>query len=169
VQGLQVAWRRAAVDVVDRDAVVVGAGGAARAVVVALARAGARSVLVYARNPLAAEAVVQQAHDLGLTSSRWNAPVAGGLVVLATSTLPDAPAALLAQLVTGLPAATVVHDLQVGPAAFLARNAALRAGHTFLDGTTLLLAQAQAALTAFLGESVSRDVERALLRGYLSG
>lgn len=143
VVGLLTAWRRASVDVRDRVVAVVGAGGAARAVVVAAREAGARAVAVHARRPEAAALLEARARALGLDVVDEGAH----LVVLAVGALDDAGATIK----RALRGPGAVHALSVGTAARTSRDAALRAGCVFLDGTSMLLARAQVALGLFLG------------------
>lgn len=154
VVGLTTAWRRAAIDVTDRVVAVVGAGGAARAAVVAARDAGARAVTVSARNAEAAQALAQLARAHGLDVV--DAPAQ--LVVLASSALDDAGAAIA----RALRGPGSVHELRYGAAARPSRDAALLAGHVYLDGTPMLLAQAQAALGLFLGGTLPDHARRAM-------
>jgi shikimate dehydrogenase len=60
----------AGVSLAGADVLVIGAGGAARAVAVGLAREGARSITVLARDPHAAQQVVRACDGLGLRDGR---------------------------------------------------------------------------------------------------
>jgi shikimate dehydrogenase len=161
IRGLQVAWHRASIVVDDRTIAIVGTGGAARAAVVAAADAGARGVIIHGRRRGAVDALVAHAASLGLTAGTSSAqPIA--LVVLAASDLDD-PAATIA---AALPLRAVVHELRYGPRSFASRNAALRAGHLFVDGTSMLLAQAEAAAALFAGRPLT-DTEREAARAAL--
>ena len=164
IRGLLVAWHRASVVVDDRVVAVVGSGGAARAVVVAAADAGARAVVVHARRLAQAEAVVALAASLGLRAGV--ADQASDVVVLAAADLDD-PAAWIARAAK---ATAVVHELRYGHRAVASRNAALCGGHLFVDGTSMLLAQAEAAAALFAGRALSdgeRDAARRALVGAL--
>jgi shikimate dehydrogenase len=154
VAGLLFAWRRAALHVEGRTVALLGAGGVARSVVFAAHAAGARAVVIHARRPEAAAGVRDVARGLGLEA--WVAPPGSPvgtaapeatLAVVAATALEE-PGSWLARVLQG-PGA--VHDLRYGPRTLAMRDAALRAGHLFSDGTLMLLAQAQAALGAFLG------------------
>jgi shikimate dehydrogenase len=156
VEGLLYAWRRGSVTVTDRAIVVFGAGGAARAVVVAAARAGAKQVGVIARRPDEAKKIEALAQSLGL--STWTrAHEAPALVVMATPTV-DAPESVLRGVLVH-PA--TVHDLRVRPETSV-RNAALTLGHLYLEGTTMLLGQGIRALELFVGEKIAPDARRAM-------
>jgi shikimate dehydrogenase len=149
VVGLLVAWRRAAFVVEGRSVAVIGAGGAARAVVVAVAEAGAARLIVHARRREASAVLVALA-----AAQRLDASIADGrpddiadVVVVAASDLDDPGAWLSRSSSTG----GVVHDLRYGARAIGVRDAALRRGARFADGTTMLLAQAEAAAALFQG------------------
>ncbi len=146
VGGLLFAWKRSALHIEGRTVAVVGAGGAARAVVVAAQQAGARGVVVHARSAARANGLVALAASLGLEGIAADEPCGASVAVLAASALDD-PAAAIARALAG-PGA--VHELRYGAAARPSRDAALGAGHLFVDGTLMLLAQAQAALSLFL-------------------
>lgn len=164
VEGLLVAWRRANLHVRGRTVAVVGAGGAARAVVVAAARAGACGVEVHARNPAAATALAERAASLGLAAAVMNEPARATLAVLAATDL-DEPARWIGRAL-GAPAA--VHDLRYGPRTGTTRDAALRAGHLYADGSQMLLGQAEAALAAFRGEPLPEAAVHAMRRALAS-
>jgi shikimate dehydrogenase len=165
VTGLLVAWRRAGFHVDGRVLAVIGAGGAARAVVVAAAEAGANAVVVHARRPEAAAGLVALAGSCGLDVAVAGAvaDARGELAVVASSDL-DEPQGWLAR---ALRPGGEVHDLRYGVRATGVRNAALRAGARFADGTTMLLAQAEEAAALFLGRSLS-SVERDGMRDALA-
>jgi len=148
VAGLLEAWRRAAIPIEGRTIAIVGAGGAARATVVAAKDAGAARVVVHARRSEKAAALVAHAASVGLDAVVAG-PLAprGDLTVLAVSDLEG----IDGWLERSLGSTGVVHDLRYGARAFPARNAALRRGFLFLDGTSMLLAQALASATLFGG------------------
>jgi shikimate 5-dehydrogenase len=151
VEGLKVAWRRASLGLEGRRVAVIGAGGAARAAVVAAADAGARDVVFHARRRDAAGSLVGLAASLGLNAALADADVVpADLVVIAASELDDVDA----WLGRAIGATGVVHDLRYGRRAVAARNAALRRGLFFLDGASMLLAQALAAAALFAGEPI---------------
>lgn len=156
VHGLLAAWRRASIDVTDRVVAVVGAGGAARAALVAAKEAGARGVTLTARREEARGALAAEASALSLPVV--DEPAA--LVVLAASALDDAAGTIA----TALRGPGAVHELRYGAAARASRDAALRARHVFLDGTSMLLAQGQAAMALFLGGTLPGPAAAAMSR-----
>lgn len=179
IAGLEFSWRRANLHIEGRTVAIVGAGGAARAVVVAAQRAGARGVVVHARKMSAAVGIVNVATALGLdaaavsdgeSSPRLTSAVdenahetlGATVAVIAASGL-DAPGVWLDRALAG-PGA--VHDLRYGAVARSVRDAALARGHLFSDGTLMLLAQAQVALTIFvrapIGDAAASSMRLAL-------
>lgn len=164
IAGLIVAWHRASVVVVDKVVAIVGSGGAARAAVVAAADAGARGVVVHARRREPAADLVTLAQRLHLEAAVAGAVDAGNadVVVLAAADLDD-PGAWIRRAGR---AGAVVHDLRYGPRAHASRNVALTTGHLFIDGTSMLLAQAEAAAALFAGRALvdgERDAARRAL------
>ncbi len=132
-------------------AVVLGAGGAARAVVHALTRHGL-NVLVLNRTPARARALARR------FGCQW-----GGLEAREAARLPGGPALIVQTTSVGLKGAgdplpdytflpeQVVYDLVYGPGptAFLARARA--AGCRTIDGLAMLQAQAEAQFRLFTG------------------
>jgi shikimate dehydrogenase len=148
VEGLRLAWRRANVVIEGRRLAVIGAGGAARAVVVAAADAGARGIIVHARRREAGAGLVSLAATVGVDATLAGVDRgAADLLVVAASEL-DGVDGWLDRTVR---AAGVVHDLRYGARALSVRNAALRRGLVFLDGASMLLGQALAAARHFAG------------------
>lgn len=157
VAGLLVAWRRAALQVEGRRVVLFGAGGAARAAIVALAEARAGGVSVRARRHEAADAVRALAAREGLPADAGDGP--GGELLLVATPVVDDPEALVRE---ALRTPGAVHDLRYGPCTVPLRNAAVSAGHLFSDGTSMLLGQGIAALGAFLGQSLPAEAQAAM-------
>lgn len=147
VYGLGEAWRRASVNVLGRTVAIIGAGGAARAAVVACRDAGAERVVVYARRPEAAAQLLSLARTLGLRAELADDAPKARLAVFAVPAVDDERRWV--RRVLAEPG--VVHDLRYGRRGHALRNAALAEGHLFVDGTTMLLAQGRASLAAFLG------------------
>lgn len=168
VEGLLVAWRRAGFLLEGRTLAVVGAGGAARAVAVAAAETGVKRLVAHARRPEAAAAIVETALRAGVEAGVASATGddRGDVVVVAASDV-DVPAQWLART---LRPGGCVHDLRYGGRAVAVRDAALRAGARFADGTTMLLAQAEGAAALFAGRPLSvgeRERMRAALASWL--
>jgi shikimate dehydrogenase len=133
--------------------VVIGAGGAARAVVVALREAGASEIVVVARRPDPAIAAAGLAEGRGRVGSARDAPDAD-LVVNAT------PVGMVGERsVTHIPVVSgeslghgqVVVDLIYEPAETEWMAAARRGGATVLGGLGMLVHQAAAQLALWTG------------------
>lgn len=146
-------------------AVVIGAGGAARAVVSALRDAGVGQVTVVNRSLAAAEALASDA----LAYVPGMALPPADLVVNASSLGMVGQASLEVGLMD-LPAGAVVYDLVYAPLETgLLREARAR-GLVTVDGLEMLVGQAAVAFARFFGAEAprGRDAElRALLVGGL--
>lgn len=137
-------------------ALVLGAGGAARAVVCGLAEAGV-AVRVSARRPGAAESL----RDLGATVVSWPPVLDAPLVVNATSASWHHGDAFVASLPWTATQGLFV-DLAYGiPLAFL--KSAEAHGATVLDGLGMLVHQGALAFEMWTGESAPLDVMRGAL------
>jgi shikimate dehydrogenase len=141
-------------------AIVLGAGGAARAVVAALAAMGAPEIRLVNRTLARAEVL---ARDLGspatsITVHPWSerARVLAGCVLLVNATnLGMAGAPPLEFDIRGLPPAAVVADLVYVPLETPLLAAARRRGHPVVDGLGMLLHQGRPGFEAWFGVSVS--------------
>jgi shikimate 5-dehydrogenase len=146
-------------------AVIVGAGGAARSVSVALASAGVR-VSVAARRLEQAQSV---ASLTGAAISEWPPdPLSWDLLINATpvGTAPNIDASPLPQGYQFVPGATV-YDLVYNPPQTQLLTDAERAGCRTLGGLDMLVAQAQAQFEWWTGrrpnDRVMRDAALARL------
>ena len=146
-----------------KRALVLGAGGAARAAVVGLIDAGARSVTVAARRSQAAHALVVQLRPLAPPGATIDAAdmrdiSRGGfcgaidLLVQATSaTMTDDAEAFAASLpLAALPAHATVMDLVYAPLQTTVLRDAEALGLTAVDGLGMLVWQAALALELWL-------------------
>ena len=151
-------------------AVVLGAGGAGRAVVAALIEAGVPEIRLVNRTLARAEIL---AHDLAaprttITIHPWQRRDAvqqdAGLLVNATSLGMTGEEALDIDL-AGLPPAAVVVDIVYVPLETRLLAAARRRGHRVVDGLGMLLHQGRPAFTAWFGVpvSVTRELRAAVM------
>lgn len=136
-----------------RRCVVIGAGGAARAVVLALADAGAREVVVVNRSPERAEAAAELAGAAGRVAGHdrlGDALESASLLVNATPLgMTDGdPSPVPSEL---LRADLFVNDLIYHPAVTPLTTAATATGATALNGLGMLVHQAAAALRIWTG------------------
>jgi shikimate dehydrogenase len=132
--------------------VVVGAGGAARAVVLALQEAGASEVVVVARRPEAAVAAASLADRVGRVGSAREAPESD-LIVNATpiGMVGDESNQSSVVPAEALGPGQVVVDLIYDPAETAWMAAAARRGATVLGGIGMLVHQAAAQLERWTG------------------
>jgi shikimate dehydrogenase len=133
--------------------VVIGAGGAARAVILALSEAGASEIVVVARRPEPAVAAAGLAETRGRVGSARDAPDAD-LVVNATPVgmVGDgSPNHIPVVSAEALGAGQVVVDLIYEPAETEWMAAAARGGATVLGGLCMLVHQAAAQLALWTG------------------
>jgi shikimate dehydrogenase len=140
--------------------VVLGAGGASRAVVVALQEMGARSIILANRTPARADAL---AAEIGAATVPWDdAPGAvfpeADLLVNATSLGWHDELPVAADALTRLRPSAIVMDLTYRETAFL--RAAEQSGHRTIDGLGMLVHQGARALTLWTGREAPVDVMR---------
>jgi shikimate dehydrogenase len=151
--------RGASFDPAGRRCVVAGAGGAARAVVLALARAGAAEVAVVNRTPAHAAAAAGLAGPRGRVVTLAPQPVAealaaADLVVNATPVgMAGTPGAVAAWVLPPrhLRPGQVAADLVYAPRPTPWLAEAANAGATVLDGLGMLVHQAAAQLALWTG------------------
>lgn len=156
----------AEVDLADVPAVVIGAGGATRAVLFALARAGAGPVTIQARSPLKAAGLLA---TFGLKGDvvPMGAPLPddAGLVVNA-SPLGMVGQPPLAIDLSPLPEDAIVYDVVYAPLETPLLAAARARALETVDGLEMLIGQAALAFELLFGAAPPRDRDaelRALL------
>lgn len=149
-------------------AVVLGAGGAGRAVAAALVDAGAPAVRVVNRNVARAETL---ARDIGgpITVMGWDDRAAAlgdaGLLVN-TTVLGMTGQAALDLALDALPTAAVVNDIVYAPLETALLRQAKARGNTVVDGLGMLLHQARGGFKAWFG--VDPEVDAALRQAVLA-
>jgi shikimate dehydrogenase len=149
------------IEVRGRRCVVVGAGGAGRSVVRALAAAGAVDVAVINRTPERAASAALLAGPVGRVGTVDDVAVAS-LVVNATSVGMGAPTGGATPIPAGLIAAGhVVVDLVYQPLRTPLLEAAEAAGATPVDGLGMLVHQAALAFTLWTGQAPDLAAMRA--------
>ena len=162
-EGFVASLREAGVDPSGAAVAVLGAGGAARSVVDALARAGAASVAVVNRTPAKAAVAAALAGSAGVVGAREHVAAADivvnatsvgmGSVGAASDALPVDPALLRA--------GQVVADLVYHPLDTALLVAARAAGATTVDGLGMLVHQAALQQQLWLGALPDVAVMRA--------
>ncbi|MDP4003938.1 shikimate dehydrogenase [Methylobacterium sp. NEAU K] len=134
-------------------AVVLGAGGAARAIVVGLAERGLRRILVANRTPARAETVAALAPGIGAALAWDDLPAAlggAGLLVNTTSLGMKGQPPLDIDLAP-MPAGAAVADIVYAPLETDLLAAARRRGLAAVDGLGMLLHQAVPGFEAWFG------------------
>jgi len=153
-EGFMAALRRGAgFDPSERRCAVIGAGGAARAVVLALADAGAGEVIVVNRTPERAADAAALAGARGRTGSSEEV-AAADLVVNATPVGMDGGSAVGLVDAAMLGPGQVVVDLVYHPRRTPWLRTAEARGASVLGGMGMLVHQAAAQLVAWTGEDV---------------
>jgi shikimate dehydrogenase len=140
-------------DAAAGPAVVLGAGGAALAAVVALKRAGAKEIRILNRTERKAEAVARQGgagSEVLPWKSRGDALEGAGLLLNATSLGMSGQPDLELRL-DALPRSAVVYDIVYAPLETKLLAAARSRGNPVVDGLGMLLHQAVPAFEAFYG------------------
>jgi shikimate dehydrogenase len=143
-------------------AVVLGAGGAARAVAVALLEAGATALRVVNRTESRAEALVRDL-DGAVKVVPWehrSASLADAALLVNTTTLGMTGQPPLDLDLAGLPPEAVVSDIVYSPLETPLLTAARTRGNPVVDGLGMLLHQARPGFAAWFG--VKPEVDNAL-------
>ena len=139
----------------QRPAVVLGAGGAARAATAALLGAGCPEVRVVNRTAARAEELV---FAFKTRVSAWalnqadDAFAGAGVLVNAAAGGPLPP-------VDALPEGAAVMDMTYRPVETALLRAAKARGLVAVDGLAMLIAQARPSFEAFFGQAAPRDVD----------
>jgi shikimate dehydrogenase len=148
----------AELDWTGRDAVVVGAGGAARAILFALAQADIGSVTVLARSLLKAAALLSNFGLKGKVQA-IDAPLPPAELLVNSSPLGMAGQPPLDLDLSGLPDEAVVYDIVYAPIETGLLAAARRRGLDTVDGLDMLIGQAALAFELFFGQAPPENCE----------
>jgi shikimate dehydrogenase len=155
VDGFTAALKEAGFSPRGRPALVFGAGGAARAVVLALINAGAAEVTVASRTPARTRRLAEDLGARALDISLAHAVSAGcELVVNATPVSSRRESPEMAELALGLKlgeACRLVVDINYGRSRTFWEEAALAHGLPFLDGLAMLAHQARLSFKLWTG------------------
>lgn len=153
------------VNLKDAPVVVIGAGGAARAVLFALARAGVGDVTILNRSPLKAMGLLAT-FGLKGTVLGLDAQIPPAALVVNSSSLGMRGQPPLEIDLSPLPQHAIVYDLVYAPLETALLRAAAQRGLATIDGLDMLIGQAAMAFELFFGAAppADRDDElRALL------
>ena len=148
-------------DLAGQPVVVVGAGGAARAVLFALARAGVGPVTLMNRSPLKAAGLLAKFGLKGDVAPLGSVPPPAALVVNA-SPLGMAGQPALELDLTPLPEEAVVYDLVYSPLETALLKAARARELGTVDGLDMLIGQAALAFELFFGAAPPRERDEEL-------
>ena len=148
-----------------RDAIVIGAGGATRAILFALAQADIGSVTILARSPLKAAALLSH---FGLKGQvlKMDAPLPPAELLVNSSPLGMTGQPPLEIDLSVLPENAVVYDIVYSPLETQLLAQARNLGLDVVDGLDMLIGQAAFAFELFFGQAPPADCEdelRALL------
>ncbi|VVS97675.1 Shikimate dehydrogenase (NADP(+)) [Sphingomonas sp. EC-HK361] len=141
--------------------VVIGAGGAARAILFALARMDVGRVTILNRNPLKGAALLA---SFGLKGEALplTAPIPPAALLVNASVLGMAGQPPLTIDLDPLPDDAVVYDIVYAPLETPLLAAARARGLDVVDGLEMLIGQAAAAFEMFFGQAPPRDRDDAL-------
>lgn len=149
-------------------AVVLGAGGAARAVVVALLDAGVPELRLLNRSRARAERLAEAMADGRIRVDDWadrHTHLAGAALLVNTTSLGMTGQPALDLALDDLPATAVVNDIVYSPLETPLLAAAAGRGNPVVDGLGMLLHQARLGFAAWFG--IDPDVTPALRRHVL--
>ncbi len=136
----------------DRPAVIVGAGGSARAVVVALVDAGVAAIRITNRTHEKAEALAELGSGIQVVEWQKRATALEGAGLLVNTTVLGMGGQPPLDLdLRALPTDAVVNDIVYSPLETLLLAAARARGNPVVDGLGMLLHQARPAFHAFFG------------------
>lgn len=143
-------------DLAGREVAVVGAGGAARAVLFALARMGVGRVTVLNRTPLKGAGLLAAFGLKGQALALDARLPAAALLVNASSLGMEGQPPLNLDL-SPLPADAIVYDIVYAPLVTPLLAAAEARGLETIDGLEMLVGQAAAAFELFFGQPAPRE------------
>ena len=148
-----------------QSAVLVGAGGAARAILFALSSLGVPDITVMARDPAKGQALLDRAGTRGRVIGMGEGLPAADLLVNSTS-LGMVGQPVLELDLSPLPDSATVYDIVYAPLETGLLKAARDRGLTTLDGLEMLIGQAALAFDIFFDAQAPRELDaelRALL------
>ncbi len=167
LQGGASRWRAS-----DGPAVLLGTGGAARAISVALLDAGVPSIRLINRTPERAEALAATLRPMmpgrAIDVVAWNereAALEGASLLVNTTSLGMTGQPPLDLRLDALPAGAVVVDIVYSPLTTALLAAAHARGNPIVDGLGMLLHQARPGFAAWFGQDpeVTDDLRHAVL------
>ncbi|MGN6374754.1 MAG: shikimate dehydrogenase family protein [Sphingomonas sp.] len=144
------------IDLAGQPVVVIGSGGAARAILFALARCGAGPVTMLARNPLKGAALLSH---LGLRGEvrPLDTPLPPAALLVNASSLGMTGQPPLDLDLAPLPKDAIVYDVVYAPLETGLLAAAEARGLETVDGLEMLVGQAALAFELFFGDAPPRE------------
>ena len=162
------------IDPAHKRVVVLGAGGAARAIAVELGRAGAAHVTIVNRTQKRGEELcgaLDERASVSASFAAWDGEYRAAddtdVIINATSIGLGDPQALVPIDYAALRPGMVVADVVFNPPSTLFLRRAKQAGCTLLDGLGMLVNQAAIAFEIWSGAKPNRDVMREALEEFL--
>ena len=149
----------------EKTVVVLGAGGAARAISVACADAGAAGVLVVNRTVQRAEVCAGLAGSVGVVAQQTDIPSAD--IVVNATTVGMAPDSAMPCDSALLRRGQIVVDIVYNPSETVWLAAARAAGIRSYNGLSMLVHQAGFAITHWTGQPAPIDAMRSALKARL--
>lgn len=146
----------AELDLTGAPVVVVGAGGAARAILFALSRVGVGPVTILNRNVVKAGAMLARFGMKG-DALPLGSPVPPAALLVNASSLGMAGQPPLELDLSALPSDAVVYDIVYAPLETALLKAAKRRGLETIDGLDMLIGQAALAFELFFGVQPPAD------------
>lgn len=147
--------------------VIIGAGGAARAVIVSLLNEGVKEIRLVNRTRARAEKLKQLYQNPALRVCDWQKrshSLSGAALLVNTTLLGMTGQPSLDMDLTGLPEGAIVYDIVYNPLETPLLKQARARGNPGVDGLGMLLYQAVPAFQAWFGQKVIVDEE---LRHYM--
>ncbi|QHL90049.1 shikimate dehydrogenase [Sphingomonas changnyeongensis] len=150
-----------ALDLTGEPVTVIGAGGAARAVLFALARMGAGPVTILNRTPMRGAALLA-AFGLKGRALPLSAPLPPARLLVNASTLGMTGQPPLDIDLSPLPGDAIVYDIVYAPRETALLRAAAARGLDIVDGLAMLIGQAAYAFEILFGQPAPREHDDAL-------
>lgn len=149
------------IDLAGKNVVVVGAGGAARAVLFALARANVAAVTLMNRSPLPAAALLAHFRLKGKVVA-LDAPIPPAALIVNASTLGMAGTPAFEPDLGAQPDDCLVYDIVYAPLQTGLLAAAEAHGLETVDGLSMLIGQAAVAFELFFDAAPPREFDEEL-------
>ncbi|MBQ6757534.1 MAG: shikimate dehydrogenase [Selenomonadaceae bacterium] len=159
----------------DCHAVMLGAGGAARAVLWGLCKKRAEFITIGARNPLKADALAKDFLNYGhVEGFDWNSDEFKELMQSADILINTTPLGMFPEVddmppvdLKLLPEGALVYDIIYNPVETKLLRTAKELGYPTLDGASMLLLQAQEAYRLYTGQLPDMQVMTETLNKFL--